>query len=120
MATNVAQVDNFEADYFIDTFVASNAPVADAVVNQSFIFAGLPSNVQAIVEEEYDTYAAANNTLCVRGANAVTGIEQQRNAALRIDLPDDEAGALVELELEGVTAGSGATGRIGRVGSGQA
>jgi len=83
LATNVAHVDNYYADYFAQT---ANPPpfftltvtlpstnINDAVVNQSFVFGNEPSTVtvgeQQILDTAYDNYAAQYNTLFVSAAN---------------------------------------------------
>lgn len=66
-ATNVAHVDNLEANYFFTNYIDSSAmpPIGDAIVNQSFSFGPLASNIQAIVDSDYDDYAVTNKTLFV-------------------------------------------------------
>lgn len=85
MATNVAHVDNFDADYFVEeretivglvTNYSVSLPaynINDPVVNQSFIYydpgpvhAG--SNEQAAWDSAYDNYAAEYGVLFVSGA----------------------------------------------------
>jgi Subtilase family len=81
VATNVAHVDNFEANYFAQqsgflgtysvTLPASN--INDPVVNQSFIFCNAdyshyPVSWEQTIDSQYDNYAAQYNTLFVSGA----------------------------------------------------
>lgn len=78
VATNVAHVDNYDANYFIQ--VAQNQitlnysasihsdSANDSVVNQSFIFGAVPLAIQQVVDSAYDNYAAQHNTLFVSGA----------------------------------------------------
>jgi hypothetical protein len=69
VATNVAHVDNFEADYFINTYLVSNLMVlGDLVVNQSFTFGPLAAPDQAAVDSAYDDYAETNGTIFVSAA----------------------------------------------------
>jgi hypothetical protein len=77
VATNVAHVFNYEADYFYTNIIAltSGPPpaIAAPIVNQSFIFANadgshIPTNEEQAVESAYDSYAAQYNTLFVSGA----------------------------------------------------
>jgi hypothetical protein len=75
VATNIAVVDNYEADYFYTSIIAVTFPanINDRVVNQSFIFTesdGSHSTVgdQQPIDSAYDNYAAEYNTLFVSGA----------------------------------------------------
>jgi len=75
VATNVAHVDNFEADYFFNLVIASNFPpdINDPVVNQSFIFTAadgshVSASDQQGLDSAYDNYAAQYNTLFISGA----------------------------------------------------
>jgi hypothetical protein len=81
VATNVAHVDNYNANYFIvenlnDTFSLPSSNIDDPVVNQSFAFGdevsnqfvNLSSNEQAAVDTAYDNYATKYSTLFVSGA----------------------------------------------------
>ena len=70
VATNVAQVDNFDADYFVNTYVFSNLLVLDdLVVNQSFTFGPLSLADQQSVDSAYDDYADAYGTVFVSAAD---------------------------------------------------
>jgi hypothetical protein len=75
VATNIAVVDNYEADYFYTSIIAVTFPaqIKDRVVNQSFIFTesdGSQSTVgdQQAIDSAYDNYAAEYNVLFVSGA----------------------------------------------------
>jgi hypothetical protein len=84
VATNVAHVDNYDANYFVkveDFVVGSStnyivslpaANINDRVVNQSFISGHVPSQVpvaeQQAIDSAYDNYAAQYKTLFVSGA----------------------------------------------------
>jgi len=74
VATNVAHVDNYEGNYFFDSIIsATPSPnINDPVVNQSFIFGSVPSQVtiaqQQQIDSDYDNYAAKYNTLFISGA----------------------------------------------------
>jgi Subtilase family len=85
VATNVAHIDNYNANYFVQetvfvigsttnfTITLPNYNINDPVVNQSFIFENsdyshVASNEQAAVDMAYDTYAAKYNTLFISGA----------------------------------------------------
>jgi hypothetical protein len=74
VATNVAHVDNYDANYFYNGLIAAKAPsnINDRVVNQSFIFGYVPAQVtvseQQQIDSKFDDYAAQYNTLFVSGA----------------------------------------------------
>ncbi|HUA67682.1 MAG TPA: S8 family serine peptidase [Candidatus Saccharimonadales bacterium] len=91
VATNIARVDNYYADYFvqvsaIETPLTTNYTVSlpssnidDPIVNQSFIFAeadgsSAPINEQEAIDSAYDNYAAQYNTLFVSGAGNGTPV----------------------------------------------
>jgi hypothetical protein len=77
VSTNVAHVDNFYADYFIQvsysvigstTNYTASLPsynIDDSVVNQSFIFSGATIPVQQAIDFACDNYAARYNTFFV-------------------------------------------------------
>lgn len=82
VATNVARVDNYEADFFVTNFVFNPLfpPIGDAIVNQSFTFGNETTNLptptnwlgvadQLEIDAGYDDYAAANQVLFVSAAN---------------------------------------------------
>jgi hypothetical protein len=74
VATNVAHVDNYDANYFYNSIIAAVVPpdISDRVVNQSFIFGSVPSQVtvaqQQQIDSNFDDYAAQFKTLFVSGA----------------------------------------------------
>jgi hypothetical protein len=69
VATNVAHVDNYDADYFFNQYIFTDTPVAIAgrIANQSFIFNGITISDQQMVDYYYDMYAAQYGTLFVSG-----------------------------------------------------
>jgi len=71
VATNVARVDNSEADFYYSNYIASaSLPNAgDAVVNQSFTFGALSASDQEQVDSQYDNYSDQNQTLFVSAAD---------------------------------------------------
>jgi hypothetical protein len=80
IATNLAHVDNYDANYFIQvseqiigfstnyTVTLPSSNIDDSVVNQSFIFDGPTVPEQQAVDSAYDNYAARYNTLFVSAA----------------------------------------------------
>jgi hypothetical protein len=72
MAPGVAHVDNYDVNYFYNQIVVPGVGVSNQVVNQSFIFDGVSTTVQANIEREYDSYAVSHNTLFVSGVNNIT------------------------------------------------
>jgi Subtilase family len=73
VATNVAHVDNYEANYFYNNVVApASANINDRVVNQSYIFGYVPSQVPVSEQQQLDTafdnYAVRYSALFVSGA----------------------------------------------------
>ena len=86
VATNIAHVDNYDANYFVQVYYSVPLPgttnytaslpssnIDDSVVNQSFIFtesdgSSIPTNEQEAIDSAYDNYAAQYNTLFVSGA----------------------------------------------------
>jgi hypothetical protein len=79
VATNVTHVNNYDANYYVRlhsafpnwSFLLSGANSSDMIVNQSFIFGSVPSQVsvaeQQAIDLAYDNYAATNGTLFVSG-----------------------------------------------------
>src|SRR5271165_5372401 len=65
VSTNVAHVDNFEADDFFFTKVPALFPIGDRVVNQSF---AADVGYQYPKDQQYDDYADTYDTLFVSGA----------------------------------------------------
>lgn len=71
VATNVARVDNSEADFFYTNYIANASlpGIGDAVVNQSFTFGPLSATDQEQVDSQYDNYSDQNQTLFISAAN---------------------------------------------------
>jgi hypothetical protein len=71
VATNVAHVDNYDADYFINTYVDTPFPPDPGarIVNQSFTYGTLAITQQQQVDSAFDDAAALHNTLFVSGAD---------------------------------------------------
>jgi hypothetical protein len=67
VATNVAHVDNYDADYFVNSIVATGAHINGQVVNQSFIFNGITISQQQMIDSAYDNFADQFSTLFVSG-----------------------------------------------------
>lgn len=90
VATNVAHVNNFDADYYVQlgyymtgpttnwVCTLSGADAMDQVVNQSFIFGSVPNPIsvamQQAIDTSYDNYAATNQTFFVSGAGNGGGV----------------------------------------------
>ena len=80
LATNVAHVDNYDADYFAQVssmitpfttnYIVSlpSTNISDQVVNQSFAWIGADVTLQQALDQAYDNYAAQYNTLFVSGS----------------------------------------------------
>lgn len=73
VAPQVAHVDNYEADYFFNQFIANAQSISARVVNQSFIFANadtshLPTNQEQQIDSDYDDFAVQYGVLFVSGA----------------------------------------------------
>jgi hypothetical protein len=64
IATNIAHVDNYEADYFYNHWIVPGNSIQARVVNQSFNF--LPTG-QAGIETDYDNYVVSRKTIFVTG-----------------------------------------------------
>ncbi len=69
--TNVAGVDNFEADFFYSNYISDLTlpDIGDQVVNQSFTFGPLSAADQESVDSDYDNYAVQNQTLFISAAD---------------------------------------------------
>jgi len=67
VAPGVAQIDNYEADYFYYTLISGSQPIAARIVNQSFVFGGATLAQQVQANQTYDNYAATFNTLFISG-----------------------------------------------------
>lgn len=70
VAPQVSHVYNYEANYFFENIISVLSPpsIPARLVNQSFIFNGLTTAQDASVDQDYDNYAANNNTLFASGA----------------------------------------------------
>src|ERR1035437_430232 len=75
VATKVAHMDNYDADYFYNNIISAAFPASinDPVVNQSFIFcqpdfSHFPVSTEQDIDSQYDDYAAQYKTLFVSGA----------------------------------------------------
>jgi hypothetical protein len=64
LATNVAHVNNYEANTFYYHYVYYNNTITERIVNQSFTF----GTNDASVNQDYDNYAAQHDVLFVSGA----------------------------------------------------
>lgn len=64
VATNVAQVNNYDANTFFYYYVNGNHALAERIVNQSFTF----GTNDAGINQTYDNYAAQHGVLFVSGA----------------------------------------------------
>ena len=65
VATNVAHIDSYNADYFGNTVVPTATAINDAVANQSWIFNGITVSEQQTVDTQFDQYAVTATTLFV-------------------------------------------------------
>ena len=66
VATNVAYVYNYDADYYIDHLVENNQDTYnESVVNQSFTFGALTISGQEGVDSDYDNYEEMHHTLFI-------------------------------------------------------
>ena len=69
VAPQVSHVDNYDADFFINNFIANDLSIPARVVNQSFTDdVNDPS-----LDQAYDTYAADNNVLFLSGLATNSG-----------------------------------------------
>jgi len=73
VAQGVSHVDNYNADYFYNTIVTNLTPIADAVVNQSFIFNEDPSTRLTVADQQttdstYDAYIYKFGTIFLSAA----------------------------------------------------
>lgn len=76
VATNVAHVDNYDADYFINSLVWPNTSptIPWPIVNQSFAFLNSTTNQQVNNDFHFDTYAAKYGILFISagGSGGIT------------------------------------------------
>ncbi len=75
VATNVAHMDNYDANYFYNSIIDASFPqnINDSVVNQSFIFNDSSASDQQTIDSAYDNYAAQFKTLFISGAGNGVG-----------------------------------------------
>jgi hypothetical protein len=72
VATNVAHVDGYDADFFVNYYVFNLTQMpAASVVNQSFTFNPLSVSDQQGVDSAYDDYAETFGTLFISAANNI-------------------------------------------------
>jgi hypothetical protein len=64
VAPGLAQVYNYEANYFFNSLIVPQVAIPARIVNQSFIFGA----EMADIDQDYDDYAARYNTIFVSGA----------------------------------------------------
>ena len=64
VATNVAHVNNYEADTFVNHYVSLGNAIAERIVNQSYTF----GTNDASLDQKFDNYAAQNGVLFITGA----------------------------------------------------
>lgn len=73
VATNVAHVDNIEANYYISNNIGNGKTlpggVTEPVVNQSYTFGQQDANDQEILDSEFDNYSMKYPTLFISAAN---------------------------------------------------
>ncbi|MGH7979300.1 MAG: hypothetical protein ACREE6_07990, partial [Limisphaerales bacterium] len=71
-ATNVAHVDNFEVNTYIDFYVFENknfsAGATDAIVNQSYTFGPETAMNQEMIDTNFDDFQVRYNTLFISAA----------------------------------------------------
>src|SRR4051812_45235740 len=65
VAPGVAQVANYEAEYFYTNIVGGSVKIPATIINQSYIFGGAPI---PSIDTVFDNYAASYGTLFVNGA----------------------------------------------------
>lgn len=64
VAPGVAHVDNYEANFFLNSIVPNQTAIPAKVANQSFVV----GSEETIIDRNYDRYAARYNVLFVSGA----------------------------------------------------
>jgi hypothetical protein len=73
MATNVAHVDNFEANTYLNDYIANSqgfsGSATDAIVNQSYTIGPLDVSDQQAADSDFDNFSVKFNTLFVSAAN---------------------------------------------------
>ncbi len=71
VATNVAHIDEYEADYFVGVTIPNQVVISNKIVNQSFT---ISTNVQITYNSYYDNYAALYGTLFISGVGDGAGV----------------------------------------------
>jgi hypothetical protein len=71
VATNVAHVDNSDANFFTTNYIENSSlpAIGDTVINQSFTFGPLSAMDQEQIDSDYDNYSDQNNTLFISAAD---------------------------------------------------
>jgi hypothetical protein len=93
VATNVAHVDNYDADFFTSNYVFNLTPMpAASVVNQSFTFGMLSISDQQGVDSAYDDYADTFGTLFVSAV--ANGGQVCARTTIALPSPPTEPGLL--------------------------
>ncbi len=77
VATNVSQVDNFDADHFINTFILAPSPPEPGakIINQSYTFGPQTIPDQQQIDSAFDDLAAQYGILFVSGAGNAGPVE---------------------------------------------
>jgi subtilase family protein len=73
VASQVAHVDNYDADYFFNNLIDNALPISARIVNQSFIFANtdgshLTTSEEQSIDASYDDYSVQYGVLFMSGA----------------------------------------------------
>ena len=69
VATNVAHVNNYDANTFVNYYIANDYAITERIVNQSFTFSERPVPDQQAIDSIYDDYAESYGTLFVSAPN---------------------------------------------------
>ncbi len=116
MAPGVSQIDNYEADFFVNSIIFATLPPAipARVVNQSFIFTGLTPANESLVNEKYDNFAATHKVLFVSGIGNGGPISPPSTAYNSIAVGAFGGGSSIGPTIDGrckpdITAPAGAT-----------
>ncbi|HXF10917.1 MAG TPA: hypothetical protein VN625_09040, partial [Desulfuromonadaceae bacterium] len=67
IATNVAHVDNYDANSYINYYIANSRAISNRIVNQSFAFNGYDPST----DQFFDNFAAQYNVLLLSGINGL-------------------------------------------------
>jgi hypothetical protein len=67
VATNVAHVNNYDANYFLQAYIETGSPPNPnvSIINQGYSFGALPVATQQLIDSYFDNAAAKYNTLYV-------------------------------------------------------